>query len=70
VKYHIRIQGELGREWADWFEGAAVTPEADDVTLLTCEVADQAALHGLLKKLRDLGVPLLSINRADEGGRS
>jgi hypothetical protein len=71
VEYHIRIQGELGREWADWFGGAAISREADGVTLLTCAVVDQAALHGLLRKLRDLGLPLLSINRAeDEGGRS
>ncbi len=68
MKYHVRIQGELGLEWADWFEGAAVSREGDGVTLLTCTVADQAALHGLLRKLRDLGLPLLSINSCDEEG--
>jgi hypothetical protein len=71
VRYHIRIQGELGQDWSAWFEGSDVTREADDVTLLSCEVTDQAALHGLLRKLRDLGLPLLSINCADDnGGRS
>ncbi len=66
MKYQIRIEGELGKEWADWFGGPAVSREGDDVTLLTCAVADQAALHGLLRKLRDLGLPLLSVNRIDD----
>lgn len=70
MDYQIRIEGELGQEWADWFGGFAVAREPDGVTLLTCAVADQAALHGLLRKLRDLGLPLLSINRIDKGGRS
>jgi hypothetical protein len=70
MEYQIRIKGELGQEWADWFGGSAIAREEDGVTLLTCAVADQAALHGLLRKLRDLGLPLLSINRIDdEGGR-
>jgi hypothetical protein len=66
MKYHIRIQGELGQEWADWFGSPAVSREGDGVTLLTCRVTDQAALHGVLRKLRDLGLPLLSINRLEE----
>jgi hypothetical protein len=66
MKYQVRIEGELGPKWADWFSGAAISREADGVTLLTCAVADQAALHGLLRKLRDLGLPLLSINRIDD----
>lgn len=72
MKYHVRLQGELGPEWADWFGGAAVSQEGAGVTLLTCEVPDQAALHGLLRKLRDLGVPLISITRLepDEAGAS
>jgi hypothetical protein len=65
MKYHVRIQGELGQEWADWFGGAAISREDAGVTLLTCEVPDQAALHGLLRKLRDLGLPLLSVNRLE-----
>jgi len=70
MKYHVLIQGELGKEWAEWFGGAAISRENDGVTLLTCDLPDQAALHGLLRKLRDLGVSLISINRIDgEGGR-
>lgn len=60
--YQIRLQGHLGGEWTDWFDGLAVTPEENGETLLTGPVADQAALHGLLKKVRDLGLPLLSVN--------
>ncbi len=61
--YQIRIKGHLGREWTDWFEGLAITPENTGETLLTGPVVDQAALHGLLKKVRDLGMPLLPVNR-------
>jgi hypothetical protein len=60
--YQIRIKGHLGRQWTDWFEGLTITQEEDGVTLLTGQVVDQAALHGLLKKVRDLGMPLLSVN--------
>jgi hypothetical protein len=66
MKYQIRIEGELGQEWADWFASSAITREGHGVTLLTCAVVDQAALFGLLWKLRDLGLPLLSINRIDD----
>ena len=66
MKYHVRIQGELGQEWLGWFGCTAISREGDGVALLTCDVADQAALHGLLRKLRDLGLPLLSINRIDD----
>jgi hypothetical protein len=70
MKYHIRIEGELGQEWADWFGGLAISREGDGVTALTCAVEDQAALLGLLRKLRDLGLPLISVNRVDDkGGR-
>ncbi len=71
MKYLIRIEGELGQEWANWFGGSAIARERDGVTLLTCDVGDQAALHGLLRKLRDLGLPLLSVNRFDDcpGGK-
>jgi hypothetical protein len=65
--YQIRIKGHLGEHWADWFEGMAITLEANGETLLTGPVIDQAALHGLLKKVRDLGMPLLSVNRLKPG---
>ena len=60
--YQIRLRGHLGPQWADWLEGMAITLEDDGTTLLTGPVADQAALHGLFKKVRDLGMPLLSVN--------
>jgi hypothetical protein len=60
--YQIRIEGYLGPEWSDWFEGLTITLDDDGDTLLTGPVIDQAALHGLLKKIRDLGMPLLSVD--------
>ena len=63
--YQIRIKGHLGRQWTDWFGGVTITLEEDGDTLLTGPVADQAALHGLLKKVRDLGIPLISVNRIE-----
>ena len=59
--YEIRLKGQLDDQWAEWFEGLTVTLEEDGNTLLTGPVVDQAALHGLLKKVRDLGMPLLSV---------
>jgi hypothetical protein len=61
--YEIRVAGHLSPQWADWFEGLTITLEEDGNTLLAGPVADQAALHGLLKKVRDLGLSLLSVNR-------
>ena len=59
--YQIRIQGHLGYQWTDWFEGLTITLKEGGETLLTGPVVDQAALHGLLRKVRDLGMPLLSV---------
>jgi hypothetical protein len=62
VIYQIRIKGHLSSQWEDWFEGLAITSEEDGDTLLTGPLIDQAALHGLLKKVRDLGLTLVSVN--------
>ena len=63
VLYQIRLKGHLGEHWAEWFEGMTITLADNGETLLTGYVVDQAALHGLLKQVRDLGMPLLSIER-------
>jgi len=61
--YQIRLKGHLGRQWTDWFGGLSITLEDNGDTLLAGPVVDQAALHGLLRKVRDLGLPLLSVIR-------
>jgi hypothetical protein len=61
--YEIRIQGHLDDRWAGWFDGLTITLEDNGETLLTGPVVDQAALHGLLRKVRDLGIPLISVIR-------
>jgi len=63
--YQIRIQGHLSQRWTDWFAGLTITLEEDGNTLLSGPVVDQSALHGILKKIRDLGMPLLAVNSAD-----
>jgi hypothetical protein len=67
VTYRIRIKGHLGRQWADWFGGLIITLEDNGDTLLTGPVVDQAALHGLLRKVRDLGMPLVSVTPVISG---
>ena len=59
--YEIRLKGYLDARWADWFEGLSFTHESDGTTILYGPVVDQAALHGLLRKVRDLGLPLVSV---------
>ncbi len=67
VVYQIRLKGHLGSQWKDWFESMTITLEEDGDTLLTGRVIDQAALHGLLKKVRDLGMPLISFSPVETG---
>ena len=61
--YEIKIEGHLGYQWTDWFSGLTITLHNNGNTLLAGPVADQAALYGLLKKVRDLGMPLVSVKR-------
>jgi hypothetical protein len=68
--YQVRIKGHLGPEWTDWFGGLAITLENNGDTLLTGLVVDQAALHGLLRRVRDLGMPLVSVSRMKGGETS
>jgi hypothetical protein len=65
--YQIRIKGHLERQWTDWFEGLTITLEDNGDTLLTGPVVDQSALHGLLRKVRDLGMPLVSVGPVKPG---
>lgn len=64
--YKIRVKGNLDLRWADWFDGFSITPMGDDETVLIGSVADQAALHGVLHKIRDLGLPLLTVQFLEE----
>ena len=63
--YQIKLKGHLNQSWADWFEEMTFTHESDGTTTLHGEIVDQSALHGLLKKIRDLGLPLISVNQID-----
>lgn len=65
IVYQIRIEGQLDCAWADWFDGMTIAPQANGDTVLTGAVIDQAALYGLLKKFRDLGMALVSVNRVN-----
>ena len=66
MAYQIRVTGQLGPRWADWFQGLTITLDGGD-TLITGPVVDQAALHGLLKRVRDLGMPLVSVSPVEPG---
>ena len=63
--YEIRIQGHLDQHWATWFDGLAISYDSDETTLLRGHIADEAALHGMLAKVRDLGLPLLAFRRLE-----
>ena len=65
--YRIRLKGHLDDWWADWFEDLSFTQESDGTTILSGPVVDQAALHGLLRKVRDLGMTLISVNVIEDG---
>lgn len=67
VVYQIRLKGHLGDRWVDWFEGLTITLEENGDTLLTGPIIDQAALFGLLRRVRDLGMQLISVNRVGTG---
>ena len=64
--YEIRLKGHLEPRWADWFDGLSLAQESDGTTVLNGSVVDQAALHGLLAKVRDLGLPLIAVRRRKE----
>jgi len=64
--YEIRVQGHLDQRWSAWFEGLAITYDTDDNTVLRGPLVDEAALHGVLIKVRDLAVPLLAVHRVEE----
>ena len=65
MQVEIRVKGQIDDDWSDWFEGLTIAYEDDDETVLTGEVADQSALYGLIAKLRDLGLPLISVDSAE-----
>ena len=66
-RYEIRLTGRLAAHWSEWFDGLTVTHDGHGTTLISGPVADQAALHGLLQRVRDLGVPLISVTRVEPG---
>lgn len=67
MRYEIRLEGHLSDDWADLFGALDLIREGEDITRLACSVADQAALFGILKKVRDLGIPLLSVKQIETG---
>lgn len=69
ITYEIRIKGNLDPEWSAWFDGFTITPQEDGETLLVGQVADQPALHGLLAKVRDLGLTLIRVEQIGKVSR-
>jgi hypothetical protein len=65
ARYEIRVEGVLGSPWSDWFEGLRITSDAPGETSISGAIADQAALHGLLARVRDLGLVLVEVRRID-----
>ena len=65
--YQLRVKGHLSADWSAWFDGMTIAQDADGATLITGPVADQAALHGLLRKVRDLGLTLLALSSSEQG---
>jgi len=65
-KVEIRVKGRIDQDWSDWFEGLTITHTDEDETILSGTVVDQAALYGLLARLRDLGLPLLSVKQVED----
>jgi hypothetical protein len=63
VQYRICVLGQLAKSWSSWFDGLEIAPQPDGTTLLTGPIRDQAALHGVLMKIRDLGLPLIVVQR-------
>ncbi len=70
IVYQIRVKGQLGPGWAEWFDGMTITPEPDGDTIISGLVADQPALHALLVKVRDLGLILVALDIGQETRRS
>ena len=70
MQYEIRVDGHLDTRWATWFDGLSLTKEHDGTTVISGPVEDQAALHGLLLRLRDVGIPLISVTPTQEGNLS
>ena len=67
ARYEIRLRGHLDSRWATWFDGLSLSNENDGTTIIGGQVADQSALHGLLQKVRDLGLPLISVTQVEPG---
>jgi hypothetical protein len=68
-QYEIRLKGHLGPRWAAWFDGLSIARRSDGTTTIHGQIADQAALYGLLQKARDLGLPLISVTQIEPGQR-